>query len=187
MLNKHAFTLIELLVVVLIIGILAAIALPQYQKAVWRSRNTTLKQYVDAIGKAQEIYRLNNSSYSTQFGLLDINLPLKTRAAMASDGNTSCGMGANKSDSVLDGDGFSIVINKSASSHQAVAVVGVWTTGKYKCTGFHLALVAQQFRCVEGASTTAASFTPGSCCKTIEKSQTPNPSPAGIWRYYELP
>ena len=102
-------------------------------------------------------------------------------------GNTSCGMGANKSDSVLDGDGFSIVINKSASSHQAVAVVGVWTTGKYKCTGFHLALVAQQFRCVEGASTTAASFTPGSFCKTIEKSQTPNPSPAGIWRYYELP
>ncbi len=72
--NKQAFTLIELLVVVLIIGILAAVAVPQYQKSVMRSRYATLKNITKSIADAQEVYYLANGHYATRFDELDIDI-----------------------------------------------------------------------------------------------------------------
>lgn len=59
------FTLIELLVVVLIIGILAAIALPQYQKAVLKSRLTQGMVMVRSLRDAQKVYKLANGEMAT--------------------------------------------------------------------------------------------------------------------------
>ena len=58
--HKSGFTLLELLVVVLIIGILAAIALPQYKLAVEKSRAAEASILINSLQKAVDIYVLQN-------------------------------------------------------------------------------------------------------------------------------
>ena len=71
--NKRAFTLIELLVVVLIIGILAAIAVPQYKKAVMKSRLTEAIVQLRAMQDNIDIYLLSHGFPQTGEGSIDIN------------------------------------------------------------------------------------------------------------------
>ncbi|MBO7238358.1 MAG: prepilin-type N-terminal cleavage/methylation domain-containing protein [Elusimicrobiaceae bacterium] len=73
--KNRAFTLIELLVVVLIIGILASIALPQYQKAVMKTRYASLKTLTRSIAEAEEVFYMANNTYSVDFEELDVQMP----------------------------------------------------------------------------------------------------------------
>ena len=73
--NKKAFTLLELLVVVLIIGILAAIALPQYRRVVEKSRASETLTLMNAINKAVDVYYLTHDAYPKYFSDLDIEIP----------------------------------------------------------------------------------------------------------------
>ena len=69
------FTLIELLVVVLIIGILSAIALPEYTKAVEKSRSSEAMTLLRSFIQAQKMYKLANTRYTSDFTELDLQMP----------------------------------------------------------------------------------------------------------------
>ena len=73
----HGFTLIELLVVVLIIGILAAVAVPQYQKAVEKARLSEALQNISAIEKCLALYRLEYGLPENTIFLKDMNCPIE--------------------------------------------------------------------------------------------------------------
>ena len=76
--NKKGFTLLELLVVVLIIGILASIALPQYKKAVGKSKVSQTFIMLKSILQAEERYYLEHASYTNNLANLDLVFPKGT-------------------------------------------------------------------------------------------------------------
>lgn len=61
--NKRGFTLIELLVVVLIIGILAAVAIPQYQLVVEKTRASEAFVALESWERAANLYYMTNGTY----------------------------------------------------------------------------------------------------------------------------
>ena len=105
------FTLIELLVVVLIIGILAAMALPQYFKAVERSRMAEAVTLMDSIVKAQRRKFMQTNRYARHFEGLDVAPKGATGVWYFTKGDPVTGAGGN---------GFEIGLVSSAFTNSLV-------------------------------------------------------------------
>ena len=127
--NKKGFTLIELLVVVLIIGILAAIALPQYRRAVAKSKSAQLKTLISSIVRSVQEYHLVNNSYPTSFDEIDVDVEWEYTT------NNVCGVATPGNKGIKQSEDFQIVLNYSSGT-EFRGVLGLFSKGPYKCTGF---------------------------------------------------
>lgn len=132
-LNKQGFTLIELLVVVLIIGILAAIALPQYFKAVEKSRATEALSILGSLGAAMERARLvdSDSAYPATLSTLDIEF---TNA----DGTAATGATITTKNFLITHSGVGVTGSASATRNSgtetAYEITRDYKTGQVTCT-----------------------------------------------------
>ena len=179
--NNGGFTLIELLVVVLIIGILAAVALPQYQKAVWKSRATQLLTTTRSLATAQEAHHMASGEYATSFGELDIDFP--SLEARATD---TLGTSVPSTDAIRGDDWTEIVINHATPFTLSTAI---FIDGPYKGGGFFFlhydadGALNKQIYCVER---TDLNLPEGKFCTQLFKATN---KVATKWsaRIYEMP
>ncbi len=132
--NKKGFTLIELLVVVLIIGILAAIALPQYFKAVEKSRATEALSIMGSLSAAMERARLVSSTnvYPTTVDSLDIQFADKNGAVVTgntwSTKNFNIGVGGT---ATTDG---KVTATRAGTGGSNYTITREYYSGKVTCT-----------------------------------------------------
>lgn len=177
------FTLIELLVVVLIIGILASVALPQYTKAVEKSRATQALTLLKSVYQAQLAYKMANGAFASSFEELDIDVPWTGTTKWASDVTGEVRSNGDWSLQMYQGqDNVNLLMGR--------------ISGKYKGAGFFI-LPSQTlgngqttqtdvFYC--GERTSAGILfegTAGSYCTKVM--QAPYDRSSGSARYYLLP
>lgn len=71
---RRGFTLIELLIVVVIIGVLAAIAIPKFQSTKGKANAASLRSDLRNLATAQEAYYYENSTYTSNLAALNVSL-----------------------------------------------------------------------------------------------------------------
>ena len=143
---KKGFTLIELLVVVLIVGILSAVALPQYEKAVWNTRARLLQTMVKSLAEAQERFFLANGTYTTNIEDLDISFDSLEKVTNYSAGrHLLYSLRPEGESSVYGNDWFQIGLLSNEGN--GIYYTGGWfIKGKYKRPSGHYGVGSELLR-----------------------------------------
>ncbi|MBU2549416.1 MAG: prepilin-type N-terminal cleavage/methylation domain-containing protein [Proteobacteria bacterium] len=87
--NRKGFTLIELMIVVAIIGILAAIAIPQFASYRQRAQDSAAKSSLKNLATAQENYYAENNTYTATLGNLTAWFSPESTISLAVSGGST--------------------------------------------------------------------------------------------------
>jgi type IV pilus assembly protein PilA len=98
--SEKGFTLVELLVVIIIIGILAAIALPNFLNQGAKAKQTEARQIVGMTNRIQTVYRSENDSFANTFDKLALG-PIAGTSSIASTSNYSYSLSATVDNATL--------------------------------------------------------------------------------------
>jgi type IV pilus assembly protein PilA len=138
--GNEGFTLIELLVVIIIVGVLAAIALPSFLNQIGKARGSEAKSSLGTINRSQQAYRLENNTFASNLTSLDARITGKFYTYTVNAGSATTGSAVTTPTGVATGikvsssfvnqnnDTFTQIICESQDTSAAVALAPANTT-----------------------------------------------------------
>lgn len=111
--NHRGFTLIELMIVVIVIGILAAVALPNYWNSVMKSRRSSAQSALLDLASREARYYTTNNAYTADLGKLGYPAGATTIAVPDDNNNHFYDLAAPTLDA--DGNGFTLKATPAGS------------------------------------------------------------------------
>ena len=179
--KSRAFTLIELLVVVLIIGILTAIALPQYEKSVEKTKAAQAFVLLRSVYQAAAAYYMANGTYPQTFDDMGFEIPWT--------GNKQWNPVASIKDTKSNEDWSLQLVHASAGGSLVIYLGRL--SGKYTGGGFVMTvenstgeLRKGEIRCAEHIN---AKFAEGAYCVQLMHGTRDTASTAVSFKAYNLP
>ena len=118
--NRKGFTLVEVLIVVIIIGILAAIGIPQFAASIEKAKGGEARAGLGHVQTGEKVYFAENEYYTTTLSDLDIALTQKFWAfSISTPTSTTYTVSATRSGGTYSG--------QTLTMDQAGTISGTWT------------------------------------------------------------